>query len=438
MRYAKIALRNLSRQKRRTILLGGAIGFGIMVITLINGFTAGAATNLKENFSYLLAGHVYVSEQTRRDDETVVSEFRDHAALQEALAEIGLDGGETVRRSDVHGRLLFSGRTAEQVISGVDWEAELELRRRLVLREGDIGTVTADPRALVLSEAAARRLGVAVGEEVLVRANTVTGQLNVGTLTVRGIMQDPGILGSVSSYAHREAVNEIINIAPESYQAAHIMLPAIESVDAVTRDLHAALASRATVADRTPRESMDLSSMSFVYQSGTSEPWSGSRFVVSNINDYAGEIDQLAVTLNWVGTGVLLVLVIITMVGVINTFRMIMYERVREIGTMRAIGVQRRGIRRIFLWEAFLLATLGYVAGIIAAAIGAALIGLIAVPLDSPFALFTVGGTLTFPVAIGVLVLNYVMITLLTVGAAAIPARAAARLQPADALRSVA
>ncbi|TVR57382.1 MAG: hypothetical protein EA426_12205, partial [Spirochaetaceae bacterium] len=318
MRHARIALRNLSRQKKRTVLLGGAIGFGIMVITLINGFTTGASDNLKENFSFLLAGHVYVGQQTLRDDDIVVSELRDAGPVLDALAEIGLGDAQVVHRSSVSARLLFAGRSAEQMISGVDWTNEQGLVRRIVLREGDMDAVLADPNALLLSEQAARRLSVQVGEDVIVRAATVTGQQNVGQLTVRGIMQDPGILGSISSYAHRAAVNGIINIPERSSQAVNITLPRLEAADSVTRQLHAALSARATVAERSEPEAVDLVSANFVYQGDVRGDWTGSRFVVSNINDYMGQVDQLAGTLNAVGTGLLLVLILITMVGVVN------------------------------------------------------------------------------------------------------------------------
>ncbi|GAB6090361.1 ABC transporter permease [Spirochaeta dissipatitropha] len=439
MQVLKIAIRNLRRQKKRTVLLGGAIGFGIMVITLINGFTAGASVNLKDNFSYLLAGHVYVSEQTRRDDDRVISEFRNIDILDEVLSDLGLDGKNTVRRSSAFGTLLFSGRTSEQNIDGINWAEESGLQDRLVLLSGSIQDVVNDPDAIVLNEQSARRLGVEVGETILLRSSTVSGQQNVISLRVAGIMQDPGILGSISSYAHRSTVNNLINISPESYQAVHINLPRIEDTERVTDLLYKALSDRAAVAERAENASgLGLDGPMFVHQDRPEQSWSGQRFVLQNINDFTNEIDQLALALNATGTGILLVLIVITMIGVVNTFRMIMFERVREIGTMRAIGVQRKSIRRIFLYEAACLAAVGYLCGLIMAIVISFGLGFIAIPLENPFALFTAQGQLSFPLQSGSLIANFILITILTVLAAALPARKAARLLPADALRSVA
>ena len=49
MTILRIAVRNLNRQKKRSFLLGGAIAFGVLVITLVNGFAGGFVTNIRHN-----------------------------------------------------------------------------------------------------------------------------------------------------------------------------------------------------------------------------------------------------------------------------------------------------------------------------------------------------------------------------------------------------
>ena len=84
------------------------------------------------------------------------------------------------------------------------------------------------------------------------------------------------------------------------------------------------------------------------------------------------------------------------------------------------------------------MATVGYLAGLAFAIVVSGVVSLISIPIDNAFALFTAAGTMTFPFQLGTLFVNYVVIVVLTVLAVSIPARAAARLQPADALRHVA
>ena len=76
------------------------------------------------------------------------------------------------------------------------------------------------------------------------------------------------------------------------------------------------------------------------------------------------------------GSNVILVLVfIIAAVGVSNTMLMTIYERVRELGMMRAMGMRDREIRRIFLLEAAGIGAVGSFAGVaLGAAVNAAMV----------------------------------------------------------------
>ena len=140
--------------------------------------------------------------------------------------------------------------------------------------------------------------------------------------------------------------------------------------------------------------------------------------------------------LNGVSLGILLVLFLIIMVGILNTFRMIMYERIREIGTMRAVGMQRAQVRNLFLLEALFLALAGAVVGLAAAAVVMAVLSLFKLGTNSPLFMLLRGGHFSFKVPIWQAVENIAIIAALTLLAAFLPARSAARLLPAEALRA--
>ena len=99
------------------------------------------------------------------------------------------------------------------------------------------------------------------------------------------------------------------------------------------------------------------------------EEWSGLRFRLMTLNDVMKEVQQIVNVLNTAALIILLVLFGIIMVGVTNTFRMVLMERTKEIGTMRAVGMQRGIVRKLFLYEAFFIAVIGVVIGLILAAI---------------------------------------------------------------------
>jgi ABC-type lipoprotein release transport system permease subunit len=98
--------------------------------------------------------------------------------------------------------------------------------------------------------------------------------------------------------------------------------------------------------------------------------------------------------------------------------------------------MQRGEVRNIFLTEAIVLALGGALAGLIMATVLSAVLGVIPFSSDSPLQLFLTDNTFEFPIVPLNILMTLVIITLATLGAAFFPARKAARLDPAVALRT--
>ncbi|MGI9256045.1 MAG: ABC transporter permease [Salinispira sp.] len=444
MKYINIAARNLNRQKKRSLLLCGAIAFGILIITLVNAFLAGMTTNIKEGIVEFLGGNVFISEQRRRDDGEIIPEFRDEDTILNILSDLGYTKNDVVKRSSMFATVIFNGRKSGQLVAGVNWDREIELQERIGLAEGSLEFIVSDPYAIVLSGEAAERLGVNIGEEVTLQASTVTGQENVGSFIVQGIMTGSGFLSSFSSYAHIKRVNTMINIGEDSYQNLHLRLPALNMTEGVSNIIQEKLSDEQRLlpeVEETLSASFAFSGGQRVFDDFTEDEadlsiWESGLYEVTDVIEFTTQIDQLINTVNAASLVFLLILIVIITVGVANTFRMVMLERVKEIGTMRAVGVQRGGIRRIFLWEAFGLGTVGYIVGVILAPVLSLFLKLITIPTDNPLSLFTLNGKFTFPFNLTSLIFNYFLVVIFTVLAANSPANRAAKLSPADALRS--
>ena len=146
---------------------------------------------------------------------------------------------------------------------------------------------------------------------------------------------------------------------------------------------------------------------------------------------------QIVNVLNSASLVILIVLFLIIMVGITNTFRIIMYERIREIGTMRSIGMQRGEVRSLFLYEAAFLSIGGVLSGILLALIIMGVVSLINFGMNSALFIILKNGHMTFSLPLLRTIANIVIVTALTLAAAFFPARNAARLDPAVALRTV-
>ncbi|MCL1598435.1 MAG: ABC transporter permease, partial [Actinomycetia bacterium] len=78
------------------------------------------------------------------------------------------------------------------------------------------------------------------------------------------------------------------------------------------------------------------------------------------VDDAEKQIDQALALF----TGLLLFAVVIAVLGITNTLTLSVFERTREIGLLRAVGMSRRQVRRMIRWEAVIIATFGALLGV--------------------------------------------------------------------------
>jgi putative ABC transport system permease protein len=129
---------------------------------------------------------------------------------------------------------------------------------------------------------------------------------------------------------------------------------------------------------------------------------------------------------------IFIIVFVIVVMGIINTMSMSVMERTREIGTLRALGMQRLGIMRLFSTEGMLLAVLG-------CAVGLLLTLLVAVPINvADISYMPPNASAPVPLQIKLeaagIVSTLVFLVAVAALSALLPARRAARMQIVDAL----
>ena len=437
-----IALRNLIRQRRRTFLLGGAIAFGITVATLINGVAGSFVGNASENSAQLLAGHIFVSGVERFADGRERNVIRDDAVLVASLEAADVPVRAVSRRSEFTAALMFQGQSVRQSVVGVDWEHEVFFRERLVLVDGSFDNMLRENidgkrNGIILTSEIADRLNVQLDDRVVARLRTVDGQQNVGEFVVAAISHDPGLFGQLSAYADLSYVNELLLLPPGTYQTLGIFLDSLEQIDAAIGPFYDAVSGQVAVFERSTGEDEENVIEQMFAEDEGEEEWTGSRYRIFTLNDVLSEIDQIVDLLNNAALVILIVFFVIIMVGITNTFRVILYERIREIGAMRALGMQRPRLLVSFLLEAMFLGLAGAIVGLLVAGVIMFILSMINWGLGSPLFLFMKNGYMTFALLPSQVILNTTIVTVLTVLAALFPSRKAARLEPVDALRSI-
>lgn len=162
----------------------------------------------------------------------------------------------------------------------------------------------------------------------------------------------------------------------------------------------------------------------------------GTMVDVSTMYETASDILKLEGVLNLITLSAVLVLFFIILLGVVNTLRMTIRERTREIGTVRAIGMRAGDVRNLFLLETFFLTLFSSAAGV---ALGFLAMRLISVPVfhpqDNPLGMLLVDGRIYFLTTFWGTAGSVLLIMIISLATAWFPARRAAAMSPAQALR---
>ena len=439
----RIAMRNVTRQKKRSLLLGGAVAFGFFIITLMNSLTAGVVASAKDNFSYAFGGHLYLSGSVVSERGSEISIIEDASAAEAAEAALG-DGAASVhRRSRGAGSLYFGTREVSQRIEGVDFADERDFRDKLEVSRGSL-TDLDSMDAIILPEDTVRKLGMDLGETLIFKVATVTGQLNVGEFILVATTASGGSLGLTSGYVQKVALNRLIGLDEGGYQTINVYLKDIEAVSAAATVVYDELSLRGPVEPRTVagNEMSKMAGLRRMFGMGgptsvnIAERWVGTKFTLSTIEDVMSTMLSLVSALDAISMAVFVVLMVIIMVGIMNSYRMVLMERTAEIGTMRAIGVQRGGIRDIFLMEALTITVLGAAGGFLLSLVVMGVSSFADFGGASFFSMFLDKGHLKLVIQPSAILRNFLILCAMNLLAAYFPARAASRLNPASALQA--
>ncbi len=156
---------------------------------------------------------------------------------------------------------------------------------------------------------------------------------------------------------------------------------------------------------------------------------------VRSMYETASDVLKLERALNLITVIAVLVIFFIILIGVINTLRLIVKERTREIGTMRAIGMQRHHVRALFMIEAALLSFFASITGTILSFLIMAILKIITFDgSDNPLSMLLVSNHLYFAPSFILITIFNILIWCITIITAWGPAQRAANMHPSQAL----
>ena len=116
MKTVNLALRNLTRNKRRNAILAIAIAFGFFVVTAIEGLTTGMVGNLENQITQLLGGNVlikgyeYIKPSTPGGKASTANIMRNKNYIKNIVDESKIPYEYYSSFTESYGYIIFSGK----------------------------------------------------------------------------------------------------------------------------------------------------------------------------------------------------------------------------------------------------------------------------------------------------------------------------------------
>ncbi len=293
----------------------------------------------------------------------------------------------------------------------------------LQFAKGDLRSLAQAKDGIILTQALAEQLGADVGAHLTYSYAPKSGAETIDKdVVVKGIIKTPSPFADATAFANPDFF----------YQTYYWNIPRQPATAAHDAPLFKALLPEWDLMARSPNTDAAVKKRQLLGR----ESWKGSKVDVQTMFENASAIVDFQKGLNTVSLVAVLVLFFVILIGVVNTMRMSIRERTREIGTNRAIGMQRGDVRSVFVLEIVFLAILSCVVGILLAWGVASLLGMITFDLkDNPFSMFFVQKHLYFVPKVSTIIVNFVTIVVVAFLIAFFTARRAAKMRVADALR---
>jgi len=338
--YLRIAWRNLWRNRRRTAVILTAIVLGVWSMILLGALMRGLAEEMVENGIRTLTGHVQIHAERYRSDPVAAHPIRDPEAVTATIREVLGPGARWVSRVRVPVVVDTARKTGGATLVGIDVEREPELSfigpdaivDGRFLEPGEAG-------AVVVGRALLDEMETELGHKLVLLAQDAHDASVSRAFRIVGVYRaELEATEKQYLFVSKEAADGWLALDGAVSEIA-VELADHRQAEGAARKLRAAL-----VADGVGGED----GQPFQVAS-----WRELLPVQRAVLDIFEGFVQLWYVVVFIAMGF----------GVVNTILMAIFERVRELGLLRALGMRPGAIVVEVLMEAVMMLLIGAAAG---------------------------------------------------------------------------
>ncbi len=427
-----IALRNLASHRRRTFLLGGAIAGVTGLLVVLLGLSFGIKATLLRSATTLMTGHVNVGGfykvSAGQGSPVVTGSEKLLGLIRQKVPELDY----VVSRGRGWAKLVSDNGSSVQVgLAGIDVDTETGFRQVIQLREGQLEGLKEKNTVLVFEEQA-KKLDVKVGDTLTLSAPTLRGSNNTVDVRVVAVAANVGLMSSFNVFLPNDTLRTLYQLNPDATGALQLYLKDMADIRVVQERLRRELPGEGyALMDPDPR------AFFMKFETVAREGWTGQKLDITNWEDEVSFVQWTITALDGLSGVLIFVLLVIIAVGIMNTLWIAIRERTREIGTLRAIGMQRTRVMAMFVIEALSLGLLGTVVGAMLGTAVCLALNAANVSLPPAVQFFTMSDRLHLAVNPNAVAGSVVFITACTTLISLVPSFLAARMKPVTAMHHI-
>ncbi len=412
----KLAIRNLLRYKRRTLMTSLLIIMGVVLVIVFSGVSLSFKNMMIGSLTDSMLGHLQVH---KKGYVSSIDNLPLHLNLNEKeiqqlnnILEKNNDVIEAYSYRIKFGAMLSNFKETTNIrLTAVHPQMENATCPRLVERiNGNLSTPDnfIEQGKIILPENLATGLKIKAGDEVVLVANNKDGSVNGLSLVVADLIES--LLGPSGrdGFIHINDAKILLRIQGNEINEVAIRLKNPDNLNGVNKILAGELSKLINKQDKP------------VFELHT---WAD----LSPFSTIAAIVDLLIITVK-------IVLIAIVLISILNVMMMSVYERVSEIGTISAIGTLPSKILWLFMAEGFSLGIISTIVGNIIGVLTLLLINIANIH-------FSFGRMKNILLETSIAPSDLISVSLIVIFIAGIsslrPALKASRMQPVEALRHV-
>jgi ABC-type lipoprotein release transport system permease subunit len=322
----KIAWRNVWRNRRRTLVTIGAMSFALFVMILYAGMMEGYLRDMERGILDLEVGDVQIFADDYRENPSLYTRIEDPQPVLDSLESSGYQASGRV--------LAFGLAAAGEASAGVSFRGVDVAKEEAVTSVGDEVALgrwldPEDPKGVVLGRRLARMLGVAPGEEIVVLTQGRDGAMAYDLFVVRGVLR--GIADATDRsgvFLNAAALRELLDV-PDGVHQIIVRRPRDQALDLAARQIE-------DVA-----RGLDV------------KTWRQLLPTLASLLESSRGVMLMMHFIMYVAIGML----------ILNAMLMAVFERIRELGVLKALGVGPFEVLRLIFLESAIQAAIAVAVG---------------------------------------------------------------------------